>query len=192
MSRLSQRLRRKLVEIAWSAIRSAVLNTEMPEFDVSEPELLERCGAFVTLKRRRDGSLRGCIGYPYPTKPLWEAVKDAAISAALHDPRFPPVSPRELDELTLEISVLSPMEQVKDISEIQVGRDGLVVRKGPLAGLLLPQVAVEYGWSREEFLSHTCIKAGLPPDEWKRRGVEIFRFTAEVFGDEDVKEQAQE
>lgn len=189
MSQLSHELRRKLVEIAWSAIRSAVTNEPMPEPKVTEPQLLEHRGAFVTLKRRSDGSLRGCIGYPYPIKPLWEAVRDAAISAALHDPRFPPVTKRELDELTLEVSVLSPMEEVKDISEIQVGRDGLVVRKGAFSGLLLPQVAVEYGWSREEFLSHTCIKASLPPDEWRKGGVEIFRFTAEVFGDEELKSQ---
>lgn len=189
MGKLSHELRRKLVEIAWSAIRSAVSNEPMPEFKVTESELLEHRGAFVTLKRRRDGSLRGCIGYPYPIKPLWEAVRDAAISAALHDPRFPPVTRGELEELALEVSVLSPMEQVKDVSEIQVGRDGLVVRKGAFAGLLLPQVAVEYGWDRDEFLSHTCIKAGLPPEEWKKGGIEILRFEAEVFGEEELKAQ---
>ncbi|MCS7252664.1 MAG: AmmeMemoRadiSam system protein A [Armatimonadota bacterium] len=189
MAQLPHELRRKLIEIAWGAIRSAVSNEPMPGVNVTEAELLEHRGAFVTLRRRSDGSLRGCIGYPYPIKPLWEAVRDAAISAALHDPRFPPVAKKELDELSLEISVLSPMEQVKDVSEIKVGRDGLVVRKGAFAGLLLPQVAVEYNWDRDEFLSHTCIKAGLPPDAWRKGDVEILRFTAEVFGDEELKLQ---
>lgn len=187
MDELSMELKRKLINIAWESIRSAVVNGTTPQFEVSEPELLELRGAFVTLKYHADKSLRGCIGYPYPIKPLWEAVRDAAISAALHDPRFPPVTPEELNELTLEISVLSPMEPVTNIEDIQIGRDGLVIRRGAQAGLLLPQVAVEYGWNREEFLKHTCMKAGLPSDAWKK-GAEILRFSAEVFGDEILKE----
>jgi len=136
----------------------------------------------VTIKK--GGSLRGCIGYVEAIKPLVVTVSEMAAAAALRDPRFPPVGPDELDQLELEISVMSPIFKVTDTSEIQTGLHGLIVRRGAYQGLLLPQVATEYGWDRETFLSHTCRKAGLPPEAWKMEGTEISAFTAEVFGED--------
>jgi AmmeMemoRadiSam system protein A len=106
-----------------------------------------------------------------------------AIQAATGDPRFPSLTESELDQITLEISVLSPVEQIDDINKIQVGKHGLIIRKGFNAGLLLPQVAIEYNWTRQEFLEHTCLKAGLGPNQWKQ-GAKISIFSAEVFGEE--------
>jgi len=147
--------------------------------------LKEKRGAFVTLKI--GGELRGCIGYIIPVKPLYQTVRDVAESAALKDPRFSPVSARELPELEFEISALSPIRTVSNVDEIVVGRDGIIIKRGFYQGLLLPQVATEYGWSREEFLQHTCLKAGLPKDAWKQVGTDISVFSAEVFGEGDVK-----
>jgi AmmeMemoRadiSam system protein A len=118
-------------------------------------------------------------------KPLRRTVAEMAVQAALHDPRFSPVSASELPGLDIEISVLSPLEEVKDVSTIEVGKHGLVIQEGSRSGLLLPQVATEYGWDRETFLDHTCMKAGLPAGSWRKKGVVILRFTAEVFGEKD-------
>jgi AmmeMemoRadiSam system protein A len=137
----------------------------------------------VTLTKR--GDLRGCIGYVRAVKPLRETVAEMAVQAALHDPRFPPVSASELSGIDIEISVLSPLEEVTDVSQIEVGKHGLVIQEGARSGLLLPQVATEYGWDRETFLDHTCLKAGLPAGSWKRKGVVLLKFTAEVFGEKD-------
>jgi AmmeMemoRadiSam system protein A len=115
----------------------------------------------------------GCIGFRAAQRPLLETVREAARAAAFHDPRFPPLRPPELPEVRLEISVLSRPRPVSDLGEIQVGRHGLIVRRGPRSGLLLPQVAEEYGWDRETFLSHTCAKAGLPEDSWREAGTEM-------------------
>jgi uncharacterized protein len=139
-------------------------------------------GAFVTLKR--NGQLRGCIGTLECRQSLAEEVARCAISAAGQDPRFQPVRASELDDLTVEISVLGPLEQIDpaDPDAVVVGRHGLVVEQGWRRGLLLPQVAPEWGWDRLEFLAHTCRKAGLPPDAW-RHGALVYRFEAEVFGE---------
>ena len=162
----------------------AVLSGRAPELDPSEydAELRRPSGVFVTL-HGEEGALRGCIGSIAPVAPLYEAVSSSAISAAFRDPRFAPLRRDELAAIQLEISVMSPIVPVEDLSEIVVGRDGLIVRKGHAAGLLLPQVASEYGWSRDEFLAHTCMKAGLPGDAWRTPGCRIERFSAEVFGE---------
>jgi uncharacterized protein len=139
-----------------------------------------RAGVFVSLHRH--GELRGCIGQPYGDRPLAESVGRCAIAAATEDPRFPPVTAAELEACDLEVSVLSPMTPIVRPDEIEVGRHGLIVEQGGRRGLLLPQVATEYGWDRETFLAHTCAKAGLPRDAWKA-GARLFRFEAEVFGD---------
>jgi AmmeMemoRadiSam system protein A len=139
-------------------------------------------GAFVTLEVSNE--LRGCIGHPGSEKPLDEVVAECALAAASDDPRFPPVGPRELEGMEVEISVLTPIEPVADLTEIKVGRDGLVVQQGQRRGLLLPQVALEQGWDRETFLSHTCLKAGLRADAW-RTGAEVLRFQAEVFSERE-------
>jgi AmmeMemoRadiSam system protein A len=141
-----------------------------------------RAGAFVTL--RKAGELRGCIGYPEPTLPLLDAVERCAVSAALADPRFPPLSAHEWTGVLLEISVLGPIEPVRDIEEVEVGRHGLVVEFGSRRGLLLPQVAIEWQWDAVEFVSQTCVKAGLPRDAW-RNGARWYKFEAEVFGESD-------
>jgi len=139
-------------------------------------------GAFVTLHSR--GRLRGCIGTFRSREPLFRVVREMALSAAFHDPRFRPVTSADLPALELEISALTPLVQVKDIGEIVVGIHGLYITRGYASGVLLPQVAVEYGWDRDEFLRRTCEKAGLPEDAW-HKGATIERFSAEVFSEAD-------
>ncbi|MDR3237545.1 MAG: AmmeMemoRadiSam system protein A [Spirochaetia bacterium] len=153
----------------------------LPGFDDSI--YAEKCGAFVTLHQR--GELRGCIGYIEGVKTIPETVMEMALSAAFKDPRFPPLKKEEYDSIDLEISILSPIEEVTDLSGIVVGRDGLIVSRGYNRGLLLPQVASEYGWDRETFLRHTCRKAGLPPDAWKDPSTRIEKFSAQVFGEKE-------
>jgi hypothetical protein len=140
-------------------------------------------GAFVTLHKK--GELRGCIGSFFSDKPLYKTVAEMALSAAFKDPRFSPLRKEELAEVDFEISVLSPLRQIEDVSEIEVGRHGIFITKGAKRGVLLPQVARENGWDRETFLSHTCLKAGLPPEEW-RYGAKIEVFFAQVFGEKEV------
>jgi len=147
----------------------------------TDPDLAVPSGAFVTLKKR--GQLRGCIGHVEATLPLFETVAQCAVSSAVRDPRFPPVTANELPELHLEISVMTPPAPIASVEEIVVGRDGLIIEKGFRRGLLLPQVPVEWGWDRDEFLVHLCRKAGLGPDEWKS-GATIYSFQALVFGEE--------
>ncbi len=144
---------------------------------------LQPYGVFVTLKKQ--GHLRGCIG-TFRSRDVEEMVIEAALLSAFQDPRFPPVQAEEYPDLTFEISLLTPLEPVQDLQEIQVGRHGLVMEKGPFRGLLLPQVPVEQGWDRETFLKYTCLKAGLPPNCYKDPDVQIYRFEALVFSDEEV------
>jgi len=139
-------------------------------------------GAFVTL--HKGGELRGCIGNFFSDKPLHKTVAEMALSAAFKDPRFSALREDELDEVDFEISVLSPLRQIENVEEIEVGRHGIFITKGTSRGVLLPQVASEHGWDRETFLAHTCMKAGLPPDEW-RHGAKIEVFSAQVFGEKD-------
>jgi AmmeMemoRadiSam system protein A len=176
---LSDHDRRRLLEIARAAI-SARVRGEPYSPPPSEGALAERAGAFVSV--HRGGELRGCIGYVEADRPLVEVVARSAAAAVSEDPRFPPVTEEELSQLTIEISVLSPLEPVDQVDTIEVGRHGLVVEDGWRRGLLLPQVATEWGWDRETFLDHTSLKAGLPADAW-RRGARIYRFEAEVFGE---------
>lgn len=178
--------RNQLLQIARNSIE-AVLDgrrPELPSRDALDPELTRPSGCFVTL--HLGGSLRGCIGSIQPVAPLFEAVSSSAVNAAFRDPRFHPVRKEELTRIDLEISVMSPIEPVADVSEIEVGRDGLIIRRGMSAGLLLPQVASEYGWDRETFLRQTCVKAGLPGDAWRAPGTRIERFSAEVFGEQSA------
>jgi uncharacterized protein (TIGR00296 family) len=155
-------------------------------------KLFEHCGVFVTINSLKNGEkkLRGCIGYPYPTSPLVEAVIDSAINAATRDPRFYPLSSSELDKVVFEVSVLTPPEEVEVgnpkeyLAKIKVGEDGLIVEKGGYKGLLLPQVPVEWEWCEEEFLCQCCVKAGLPPDSWLMKGTKIYKFQAIVFEEE--------
>ncbi len=168
-----------LRRLAWQAIHWKLgLDSELV-YNGTASKLLQKRGAFVTLHKH--GTLRGCIGYVEAHKPLWQTVKEAAVQAAFADPRFPPVRADELEGLELEISALSPLERIKDPLDFSVGRHGLVIRKGYHSGLLLPQVAVEHGWTKEQFLDWTCKKAGLSPGCWKHGEAEVYRFSAEVF-----------
>ncbi len=180
---LSEDQRRQLLRLARKSIE-AVLESRAPEWSADEfDDALRRpAGTFVTL-RTREGELRGCIGSIRAAEPLFKAVASSAISAAIRDPRFFPVEIHELAELELEISVMGPIEQVRNVEEIEVGRDGLIISRGRFAGLLLPQVASEYGWDRETFLDQTCVKAGLPPGSWRLEEARIEKFSAEVFGE---------
>jgi hypothetical protein len=163
---------------------------ELPE-KVNE-KLMHSCGVFVTINKVWNGKkeLRGCIGYPYPTSPLAEAVIDSAISSATQDPRFQPLSIKELDKVVFEISVLTPPQiiEVEKPSQypqrIKIGQDGLIVERGIFKGLLLPQVPVEWKWDEEEFLCQCCIKAGLPPDCWLLKDTKIYKFQAIIFEEE--------
>ena len=150
------------------------------------PLLREKRGTFVTLWLEE---LRGCIGFPYPVKPLAEAVQEAAISAALHDTRFPPVRLEELSHIEIEISVLTPPKAIEP-TQVEIGVHGLIVSTGSRSGLLLPQVAMEYGWDVETFLRQTCAKAGLPPEAWQN-GASLFAFEAQVFSESDLKKKAR-
>lgn len=174
--------RRQLLTIARDSI-TAVFEGRRPEIDLDryDPALREPSGAFVTLEK--GGELRGCIGSIHAAAPLAQAVSSSAINAAFRDPRFLPLGADELPEIEIEISVMSPIVPVHDIEEIVVGRDGLIITQGNHAGLLLPQVATEYGWDRETFLRQTCHKAGLPLDAWRSPGCRIEKFSAEVFGE---------
>jgi len=169
----------KLKEIAQKSIEAAVKGKKPPEYKKISGRLTEQYGIFVTLNKH--GNLRGCIGRIIGDQPLYQSCQQMAKAAALEDPRFHPVSEKELPDIEIEISVLTPLERVKDFNDIVIGRDGLVIRKGYHQGLLLPQVAAEYGWSIEQFLEETCHKAGLPTDAYKLKDAEIYKFSAEVF-----------
>ncbi|MCJ7722238.1 TIGR00296 family protein [Candidatus Bathyarchaeota archaeon] len=185
-----------LVKLARQSVTEYLTNgkvLQVPE-NIS-PKLMEPCGVFVTLKRVHEETkmLRGCIGLPYPTTPLAQAMIEAAVSAATQDPRFPPVGLKELDQIIFEVSVLTPPELVKAEkptdypSKIEVGRDGLIIENGYHKGLLLPQVPVELDWNEEEFLCQTSMKAGLPPDSWLLKNTKIYRFQAIIFEEETPK-----
>ncbi len=184
---LNHQQRTILLQIARDSI-TVVLEGGRPDLQrYPADEVLRRpAGAFVTLNLE-NGELRGCIGSIQPVAPLYQAVSMSAINAAFRDPRFYPVEREELPRLHLEISVMGPVERVRSLEEIMVGRDGLIVTRGHYAGLLLPQVATEYGWDRDTFLSHTCLKAGLPRDAWRTADTRIERFSAEVFGDQTAE-----
>ena len=180
---LNNSQRKTLLQIARDSI-AAVLDGRRPDLEqyAVDDDLRRPAGAFVTLNDRQ-GELRGCIGSIEPVAPLYQAVSSSAISAAFRDPRFHPVQRDEFSTLHLEISVMGPILRVQDTAEIEVGRDGLIIRRGHNAGLLLPQVATEHGWNRDTFLAQTCVKAGLPPTSWHDSETRIERFSAEVFGE---------
>ena len=178
-----------LVKTARLIVTEYLKNRSKIKLDQSfESNFSFKSGVFVTLNTA--GGLRGCIGFPLPDKKLYDALSEAVIAAATEDPRFPPVNVDELDQITFEVTVLTPPEviHISDTmeypSKIKVGRDGLIVKHGFSSGLLLPQVSVEYGWTEEEFLSHTCEKAGLPENCWKDKETQIQKFEGIVFKEE--------
>ena len=185
-----------LIKLARKTVEKYLKNNQIVNVPKDTPaKLMQRCGVFVTinsLKRSRK-ELRGCIGYPYPTSILAQAVMECAISSATQDPRFPPLALDELDQVVFEVSVLTPPELVKVEnpknlpSKIKVGEDGLIVERGCYKGLLLPQVPVEWNWDENEFLCQCCIKAGLPPDNWLIKTTKVHTFQAIVFEEENPK-----
>ena len=176
-----------LAEIARRSISSVVLERRLPDLPPYSDSLKISRGAFVSLYR--GSKLRGCVGQVEDLGPLAEVVARAAISAALHDPRFPPVASEELTSLEIELSVLSPLEPIIPESII-AGRHGLMVTRERRRGLLLPQVATERGWSSRRLLEETCEKAGLPPNAWRDAETRILAFTVEVFREAGTRTNA--
>lgn len=179
---LSDNARKTLLDIARQTVEAAVRDEPAPEFDIRDPELCARQGAFVTL--RTHGNLRGCIGRFVADGPLWQIVREMAVSSAREDPRFfgMQLRPEELADLHIEISVLSPLRRIRDpMEEVELGKHGIYIKQGFSSGCFLPQVATETGWTKEQFLSHCCAgKAGLPPQAWKDPRTEVSVFTAEI------------
>jgi hypothetical protein len=186
---------RVVVELARSTLDSFVSGKHPKMRSWSTGFLSEPRGVFVTLNTSSTGGerLRGCIGFPYPVKKLGDAVQEATVAAASEDPRFPPVSPKELDSILVEVSVLTlpkPIESARrqDIPKlVRIGEDGLIVSRSYSSGLLLPQVATEFGLDSEEFLSQACMKAGLTPDAWLDKETQLQVFQAEIFAEESPR-----
>ncbi len=170
--------KRLLLEIAREAIVTSITGARFPQREVRSGALQEKRGCFVCVKK--NGMLRGCIGNFTSDNPLYQLVQEMAVSAATRDPRFYPMKEGDLDEFGLEISVLSPLQKVSSVDEIEVGVHGIYLEKNFFRGVLLPQVAVEYGWDRDTFLAQTCVKAGLKKDDWKEEA-DIYIFSADVF-----------
>lgn len=184
----------KAVKLARRAIETFLTTREVIK-DRYTGVFEEKRGVFTTLTKNH--MLRGCIGFPYPIKRLDEAIIESAIAAATEDPRFPPVKPEEMDEIIVEVTILTPPEKLdvdkKELPKhIEIGRHGLMVRTGYFSGLLLPQVAVEYDFDEEEFLSQTCMKAGLPPDCWLMEDTEVYRFEGQIFQEKEPRGEVEE
>jgi len=179
---------KELVIMARTAVTELLKNNSKISDSKFDSKFDFKSGVFVTLNKKN--SLRGCIGYPTPIKKLSNGLIDAAIAAATEDPRFPPVNPNELDDVTFEVTVLTPPIEIKVnnpqeyLSIIKVGRDGIIVENSFTSGLLLPQVAKEYDWNVEEFLCHTCEKAGLDKNAWKVNSTKISKFEGIIFKEE--------
>ena len=186
----------KAVRFARKVIEEYVKKNSVPEMGLKDP-FQENQGAFVTIHTYPDHSLRGCIGIPLPVMPLEEAIKEGATSAT-RDPRFPPLAEKELDNIIVEVTILTKPEiiMVNDpkeyLEKIEIGRDGLIVEQGIIKGLLLPQVPVEQGWEKEEFLSQTCMKAGLMPDAWFDKSTKISNFSGQIFTELEPKGEIEE
>jgi AmmeMemoRadiSam system protein A len=177
---LTKEEQKELLQIARNTIVDHVTNRNVPLIAPSSPGLHLHSGCFVTIKNQ--GELRGCIGNFVSDQPLYLLVQEMAVSAATRDPRFYPMKKEDLADFTIDISVLSPLVKAASAEEIEVGVHGIYIIKGSYRGVLLPQVATEYGWDRDQFLQHTCIKAGLPQDAWQGE-CEIYIFSAQVFGE---------
>jgi AmmeMemoRadiSam system protein B/AmmeMemoRadiSam system protein A len=183
---LNKNQRKRLLEIARSAIEHYLKTGKKMELSEQDPVLLKEMGAFVTLHKH--GELRGCIGNLVARGPLYLTIRDMAIAAAVEDYRFMPLNLSEVKDIEIEISVLSPLERVDSTDKIEMGKHGVLVRRGFNSGVFLPQVATQTGWSKEKFLSELCEhKAGLPADAWKDKSTEIYIFSAEVFSEKEVE-----
>ena len=177
---LTKEEQKDLLKMARETIVDFVSTGKVPVFEAASPGLNLHSGCFVTVKQH--GNLRGCIGNFVSDQPLYLLVQEMAVSAATRDPRFYPMKSADLADFSLDISVLSPLEKAASVEEIEVGVHGIYIVKGSYRGVLLPQVATEYGWDRDQFLQHTCTKAGLPQDAWQGE-CDIYIFSAQVFGE---------
>ncbi len=186
----------KAVRFARDVIEAYVKQNPLPSIDLGGV-FREKQGVFVTIHTHPSHMLRGCIGIPEPIMSLQDALKEAAISAT-RDPRFPPLSRDELDDIVVEVTILTPPRLLRVSnpreypSKIKIGRDGLIVRKGSYSGLLLPQVPVEEKWNTEEFLAHTCMKAWLPPDAWLDEDTKIYTFSGQIFTEVEPRGRVEE
>ena len=176
--------KKELLKIARRTLEDYLSRGKVPEFKVDSEILKEKRMVFVTLKEK--GRLRGCIGRVVPDTPLYKAVSEVAIDSALHDPRFPAVQLSELGDIDIEISVMTPFEKVNSLDDIKVGRDGLLIKKGLYSGLLLPQVPGEFGWDKKTYLENLCRKAGLPDNAYKEKDAVIYKFSADVFSEDEL------
>ncbi len=174
------------VRLARDALTNYIQNKKIIEPKGLPPVFDEKRGVFVTI--HEEGELRGCIGYPQPVLPLGKAIVDSAINACSRDPRFPCVRPSELPRVEVEVTILTkpepydvPKEKLPEV--VRIGRDGLIVSKGMYSGLLLPQVAPEWGFDSMGFLNQTCLKAGLPADAWLDEDTEVLHFEAQIFAE---------
>ena len=184
------------VHLARNMVEQYVKNSALPSSDL-KGVFAEKHGVFVTIHTFPEHELRGCIGIPLPVMSLKEAVFEAAKSAT-RDPRFPPLEKSELDNIIVEVTILTQPELIKVkqpqeyVANVEIGRDGLIVEQGFYKGLLLPQVPVEQGWGKEEFLSHTCMKAGLLPDAWFDKNTKIYKFSGQIFTEVEPKGKIKE
>ncbi|MDD5147845.1 MAG: TIGR00296 family protein [Candidatus ainarchaeum sp.] len=177
---------KELVRLARKSIEYYSATGSLLRENAVNDKFAKECGVFVTAKGFPGRELRGCIGFPYAIKPLWDSIIQVAVEAGFHDPRFPPLMAEELEKIVIEISVLTKPEEItgekKEILEkIKIGRDGLIVQKSGRSGLLLPQVAVDEKWNPEEFVRYCCRKASLPESAWQSRETKIFKFQAQIF-----------
>lgn len=172
---------KEALSAARKTLEAVLSGKPKPIISYSDPIFMQKCGIFVTIKKH--GELRGCIGFIQGVEPLGEAIQQMSVAAATQDGRFPPVKFEELDDIELEISVLTPLEEVKDISEIKLGRDGLVLRRGPCSGLLLPQVPLEWNWDLDQFLHNLCLKAGLESGSHKLPDARLEKFSATIYSE---------
>ena len=195
--RLSLKQGEELVKLARKSINYALASGRGLREMCDDKLLLEPRGVFVTLHSFPGKELRGCIGMPYPLKPLWNAVSEMAVESALNDPRFPPMKSTELNGIIVEVSVLTEPEELlcerKKLPKfVKIGEDGLIAQRGRHSGLLLPQVATEQGWEAEEFLSQCCAKASLMESMWQSKETHVFKFQTQVFSETEPEGEVEE
>ena len=184
------------VNFARKIIDNFVKNQQIPDDELND-KFNESQGAFVTIHTYPSNELRGCIGIPLPVMPLKQAIVEGAKSAT-RDPRFPPLQIEELENIIIEVTILTKPEQIvvddpkEYLSNIEIGRDGLIVEQGFFKGLLLPQVPIEQKWDKEDFLSHTCMKAGLMPDAWFEKETKISKFSGQIFTELNPRGEVKE
>lgn len=188
---------KQLVQLARKSIQYFLASGRRLSELCEDKRLFGERGVFVTLYSFPEKGLRGCIGFPYPVKPLWNAIAEAALEAAVHDPRFPPMQASELPKTIIEVSVLTKPEEItgerKQLPEkIEIGKDGLIVKRGYHSGLLLPQVAEEQSWNAETFLENCCLKAGLMQNMWQSKETHIFKFQAQIFSEIEPEGKVEE